>query len=127
VIRAEVGDTIKVVFRNNLTIPASIHPHGVFYTKSSEGAPYNDGTAGSDKFDDAVQPGQTYTYTWQVPDRAGPGPMDGSSATWLRHSWGGNVLSNLERRGLKIERSVPVHGVIEPFEQMVKTIKSKPR
>jgi hypothetical protein len=48
-------------------------------------------------------------------------------ATWLRHSWGENVLSNLERRGLKIERSVPVHGVIEPFEQMVKTIKSKPR
>ena len=48
-------------------------------------------------------------------------------ATWLRHSWGENVLSNLDRRGLKIERSVPVHGVIEPFEQMVRTIKSKPR
>ena len=48
-------------------------------------------------------------------------------ATWLRHSWGENVLRNLERRGLKIERSVPIHGVIEPFEQMVKTIKSKPR
>jgi hypothetical protein len=47
-------------------------------------------------------------------------------ATWLRHSWGANVLQNLERRGLKIERSVPVHGVIEPFAQMVKTIKSKP-
>ena len=47
-------------------------------------------------------------------------------ATWLRHSWGENVLQNLERRGLKIERSVPVHGVIEPFAQMVKTIKSKP-
>jgi len=48
-------------------------------------------------------------------------------ATWLRHSWGENVLRNFERRGLKIERSVPIHGVIEPFEQMVKTIKSKPR
>lgn len=47
-------------------------------------------------------------------------------ATWLRHSWGENVLQNLERRGLKIERSVPVHGVIEPFDQMVKNIKSKP-
>jgi len=86
VIRAEVGDTIKVVFKNNLTIPASIHPHGVFYNKSSEGAPYNDGTSGSDKFDDAVQPGQTYTYTWQVPERAGPGPMDGSSVLWMYHS-----------------------------------------
>ena len=47
-------------------------------------------------------------------------------ATWLRHSWGENVLQNLERRGLKIERSVPVHGVIEPFAQMVKNIRSKP-
>jgi flavorubredoxin len=47
-------------------------------------------------------------------------------ATGLRHSWGENVLQNLERRGLKVERSVPVHGVIEPFAQMVKNIKSKP-
>ena len=47
-------------------------------------------------------------------------------ATWLRHSWGENVLQNLERRGLKVERSVPVHGVIEPFAQMVKNIRSKP-
>ena len=47
-------------------------------------------------------------------------------ATWLRHSWGENVLQNLERRGLKVERSVPIHGVIEPFDQMVKNIRSKP-
>jgi hypothetical protein len=47
-------------------------------------------------------------------------------ATWLRHSWGENVLQNLARRGLKIERSVPVHGVIEPFAQMVRNIRSKP-
>jgi len=47
-------------------------------------------------------------------------------ATWLRHSWGGNVLQNLDRRGLKPEKSVPVHGVIEPFTQMVANIKAKP-
>jgi manganese oxidase len=86
VIRAEVGDTIKVVFRNNTSIPASIHPHGVFYTKSSEGAPYNDGTNGAAKADDAVPPGGTVTYTWEVPERAGPGPMDGSSVMWMYHS-----------------------------------------
>ena len=57
VIRAEVGDTIKVVFKNNTSIPASMHPHGVFYTKSSEGAPYADGTNGAAKADDAVPPG----------------------------------------------------------------------
>jgi manganese oxidase len=86
VIRAEVGDTIKVVFRNNCPFAASIHPHGVFYAKDSEGAPYNDGTNGADKADDAVPTGGTHTYTWQVPDRAGPGPGDGSSVMWMYHS-----------------------------------------
>lgn len=85
-IRAVVGDTIRVVFRNNGNRPYSMHPHGVLYDKSSEGVPYNDGTAGSDKADDAVPPGGTHVYVWPVPDRAGPGPMDGSSVMWMYHS-----------------------------------------
>ena len=36
VLRAEVGDTIKVVFKNNATRPYGMHPHGVFYAKESE-------------------------------------------------------------------------------------------
>jgi hypothetical protein len=47
-------------------------------------------------------------------------------ATWLQHPWGDNVLANVERRKLKVDRDVPVHGVIEPYAQVVKTIKSKP-
>ena len=47
-------------------------------------------------------------------------------STWLRHSWGENVLSNIEQRKLKVDRDVPVHGAIEPFPQMVATIKAKP-
>ncbi len=35
-----------VYFKNNVRYPASMHPHGVLYTKESEGAPYNDGTKG---------------------------------------------------------------------------------
>jgi hephaestin len=68
------------------SFPASIHLHGVFYDKNSEGAPYNDGTRGKDKNDDAVPTGGTVTYNWQVPSRAGPGPMDGSSVLWMYHS-----------------------------------------
>lgn len=86
VIHAVVGDTIRVVFRNNGRRPFSMHPHGVFYEKSSEGVPYNDGTSGADKADDAVAPGATYTYVWPVPARAGPAPMDGSSVMWMYHS-----------------------------------------
>ncbi|NRA82745.1 MAG: multicopper oxidase domain-containing protein [Gammaproteobacteria bacterium] len=84
--RAEVGDSIKVVFRNNGTRPYTIHPHGVFYTKANEGAPTNDGTTGKNKLDDRVMPGQTYTYHWQVPETAGPGPADTSSVVWVYHS-----------------------------------------
>ena len=86
VIHAEVGDTIKVVFRNNGDHPYSIHPHGVFYNKDSEGSPYQDGTSGKDKADDGVPPGGTHTYTWEVPERSGPGPMDPSSVMWMYHS-----------------------------------------
>ena len=86
ILRAEVGDTIRVVFKNNATHPYSMHPHGVFYKKDSEGALYEDGTSGSDKVDDAVPPGKTKVYTWEVPERAGPGPNDPSSIVWLYHS-----------------------------------------
>ncbi len=85
-LRAVVGDTIRVVFRNNTPHPASMHPHGVFYTKSSEGAPYADSTSGADKSDDAVPPGGTHVYVWPVTDRAGPGPNDPSSILWMYHS-----------------------------------------
>jgi hypothetical protein len=47
-------------------------------------------------------------------------------ASWQQHLWGENVLTNLAQRKLRIDRDVPVHGVIEPFDQMVKTIKAKP-
>ena len=57
VLYGEVGDTIKIFFKNNASRPFSMHPHGVLYQKNSEGSGYNDGTDGDDKADDAVQPG----------------------------------------------------------------------
>lgn len=86
ILRAEVGDTIRVTFKNNATQPYSMHPHGVFYEKDSEGSVYADGTSGADKEDDAVPPGGQHIYTWKVPERAGPGPNDPSSIVWLYHS-----------------------------------------
>jgi manganese oxidase len=86
VLRAEVGDTLRVTFKNNATRPYSMHPHGVFYEKASEGSVYDDGSSAQDKANNTVAPGETHTYTWQVPERAGPGPADGSSIVWLYHS-----------------------------------------
>jgi FtsP/CotA-like multicopper oxidase with cupredoxin domain len=89
VIRGVVGDTIVVHFRNNTSIPTSIHPHGVLYAKDSEGSPYTDSAddlTNTAPADDAVPPGTDYTYTWSVPERAGPGAKDPSSIAWPYHS-----------------------------------------
>lgn len=81
-VRAEVGDTIKIVFKNNGQHRYSLHPHGVFYTKDSEGAEYDDGTG--KKL--GVEPGATHAYEWPVPERAGPAHGESSSIIWMYHS-----------------------------------------
>lgn len=43
VIKAEVGDTILVMFANKASWPFSIQPHGVLYGKEWEGAIYHNG------------------------------------------------------------------------------------
>ncbi|EFC38264.1 hypothetical protein NAEGRDRAFT_73977 [Naegleria gruberi] len=91
IIRAEVGEQIRILFKNALEFPAGIHPHGVHYDKQSEGAAYVDNdkdmsfaTPGSG---DAVAAGATFEYIFNVPDRAGPldnSPL--SSIPWMYHS-----------------------------------------
>ncbi len=85
-IRAEVGDQIQITLKNNLEFSVSLHAHGAFYDKASEGAGYPDGTLGAYKTDDYVLPRGTCTYHWSIPERAGPGPNDPSSIAWLYHS-----------------------------------------
>ncbi len=96
VLRAAVGDTIQVVFKNNAGRPYSMHPHGVFYSKEHEGVPSYGGMSGmgagmggntaAEGGGGSVAPGLTWTYMWEVPERAGPGPNDGSSILWMYHS-----------------------------------------
>jgi FtsP/CotA-like multicopper oxidase with cupredoxin domain len=73
VIRAEVGDTVKVVFKNNTRFPARIVPQAL--------VPVNPVGALA-----AVPPHGVRTYEWSVPERAGPGPDDPSSIAWLYFS-----------------------------------------
>jgi FtsP/CotA-like multicopper oxidase with cupredoxin domain len=66
-IRAAVGDTVRIHFRNNdshYKFPHSLHAHGMRYAVGSDGAyiatePHRPGTA--------VPYGQTYTYEYTVP------------------------------------------------------------
>ena len=72
-IHAEVGDQIKVVFKNLASRPYSMHPHGLKY--DTEGIR-----------DHAVQPGDTYTYTWSVPSEVGPTDEDANCVLYAYYS-----------------------------------------
>jgi hephaestin len=89
-IRANVGDTVRVVFRNRLGFAANVHPDAVLHRPDpqdalSVAAPA-DGTPLGEDHDDSVAPGATRTYLWPVPAEAGPGPDDHGSVLWLYHS-----------------------------------------
>ena len=86
IVHAQVGDTIRIVFRNHGTHPYSIHPHGVLYEPAMEGSSYDRGMPVGTADGNAVAPGKTFTYVWRVPERAGPGPNDPSSIVWAYHS-----------------------------------------
>jgi FtsP/CotA-like multicopper oxidase with cupredoxin domain len=77
-IRAEVGDVIKVHFKNLASRNYSIHSHGVRYSESDSGVNYVS--------DQEVCPGETKTYTWEIPERSGPGPNDPNCIPWMYSS-----------------------------------------
>ncbi|XP_048397435.1 coagulation factor V [Stegostoma tigrinum] len=86
VIRAEVNDVIKVLFKNLASRPYSIHAHGVSYEKSSEGVKYEDYSTDWFRSDDAVPPNSTYTYVWNVPPRSAPTSYDSVCKAWVYYS-----------------------------------------
>jgi FtsP/CotA-like multicopper oxidase with cupredoxin domain len=83
-LRAIQGDVIRVTLKNAASVPVTLHPHGVPYTKEHEGALADDGTPASAKKDDRVEPGATYTYIWHA--TSGPGSADVSSIVFAYHS-----------------------------------------
>ncbi|XP_020830327.1 coagulation factor V [Phascolarctos cinereus] len=89
---AEVGDTLKVHFKNMAKKPLTIHPQGIEYNKLSEGASYADQTSPLEKMDDAVLPGQEYTYTWLITEDNGPTDDDPPCLTHIYYSYDDLVL-----------------------------------
>uniref|UniRef100_A0A3B3YJT1 F5/8 type C domain-containing protein n=1 Tax=Poecilia mexicana TaxID=48701 RepID=A0A3B3YJT1_9TELE len=86
VIKAEVGQSIMIVFKNNANRPYSLHPNGVFYTKQFEGLSYEDGSKYWYKYDNEVQPNTTYTYIWKISPMVGPTPDESECRTWAYYS-----------------------------------------
>ncbi|KAG8515743.1 Coagulation factor V, partial [Galemys pyrenaicus] len=83
---AEVGDIMKVHFKNKADKPLSIHPQGIKYSKFSEGASYLDHTFPVEKMDDAIAPGQEYTYEWSISEESGPTQDDPPCLTHIYYS-----------------------------------------
>ncbi|XP_062039481.1 hephaestin isoform X6 [Lepus europaeus] len=86
VLQAEVGDVILIHLKNFATRPYTIHPHGVFYEKDSEGSLYPDGSSGQLKADDSVPPGGSHVYNWTIPEGHAPTDADPACLTWIYHS-----------------------------------------
>ncbi|XP_059002855.1 coagulation factor V [Mustela lutreola] len=84
---AEVGDIMKVHFKNKADKPVSIHPQGIKYSKFSEGASYSDHTFPVEKMDDAIAPGQEYTYEWKISEGSGPTHDDPPCLTHIYYSY----------------------------------------
>uniref|UniRef100_G5EA73 Ceruloplasmin n=1 Tax=Sarcophilus harrisii TaxID=9305 RepID=G5EA73_SARHA len=66
-----VGGKVIIVFKNMASRPYSIHAHGV-KTPNSVVVP--------------TQPGQTQTYTWEIPQRSGAGIEDSPCIPWAYYS-----------------------------------------
>ncbi|MCI4378417.1 hypothetical protein PGIGA_G00215670 [Pangasianodon gigas] len=86
VIKAEVDETIYIVFRNLASRPYSLHANGVSYSKNMEGLNYEDDSPYWYKYDDAVQPNATFTYIWTVNDKVGPINGESDCRIWTYYS-----------------------------------------
>jgi FtsP/CotA-like multicopper oxidase with cupredoxin domain len=114
-IRARVGDRLRIHFKNMDTLrnqPHSMHFHGVHYQPSSDGA-YVPGFSGRDG---NVKPGQTYTYRLTAgEDSAGVWPYHDHSPSMMESIAGGmyGMLSILGRDEEAPDREFEV--VLAPF------------
>ncbi|CAN9515036.1 unnamed protein product [Ophioblennius macclurei] len=86
VISAQPGDKVVIHFKNLASQPYSISPVGISYSKQSEGAGYDDSTAGQEKEDDAVSPGGYYEYVWHISHEDGPTINDPDCLTYTYSS-----------------------------------------
>ena len=90
ILRAEVGDSITVVFKNTTSRPYSMHfPDDLFRPRHAAGTGTTvdaDGFVTNGDPEDTVAGGATFTYQWDVPALAGPQQGDPSSIVRVYYS-----------------------------------------
>lgn len=90
VIWAEVGDIIRVTFRNKGGHPLSIEPVGVRFSKGNEGTYYDPHSSSTrarvPPSASHVAPKETFTYEWTVPKEVGPTYKDPACLSKMYYS-----------------------------------------
>ncbi|XP_033920207.1 coagulation factor VIII [Melopsittacus undulatus] len=83
VIKGEIGDQFKIVFKNLASRPYNIYPHGLTSVK-----PYHAMKPSQDKDvkDIPIPPGQSFTYSWKVTTEDGPTQADPRCLTRFYYS-----------------------------------------
>ncbi|NXR59263.1 FA8 factor, partial [Rhadina sibilatrix] len=83
VIKGEVGDQFKIVFRNLASRPYNIYPHGLTSVK-----PYYARRPSQEKDvkDIPIPPGQSFTYSWSLTTEDGPTEADPRCLTRFYYS-----------------------------------------
>ncbi|XP_077344389.1 ceruloplasmin-like [Lithobates pipiens] len=71
ILYANIGDKIKVIFRNKATRTYSMYAHGLKPENNTK---------------KPTKPGDTKTYVWDVPERAGPNKDETDCLTWAYYS-----------------------------------------
>ncbi|TKC47341.1 hypothetical protein EI555_006396, partial [Monodon monoceros] len=80
IIRAQVRDTLKIMFKNMASRSYSIYPHGVTFSRYEDEV-NSSSTSGSNTMIKAVQPGETYTYKWNILESDEPMENDAQCLT----------------------------------------------
>ncbi|XP_021262077.1 coagulation factor VIII isoform X1 [Numida meleagris] len=83
VLKGEVGDQLKIVFRNLASRPYNIYPHGL-----TSVSPYHAMKPSQEKDvkDIPIAPGQSFTYRWSVTTEDGPMQADPHCLTRFYYS-----------------------------------------
>eukprot|EP01094_Clydonella_sp_ATCC50884_P021664 TRINITY_DN4819_c0_g1_i1.p1 TRINITY_DN4819_c0_g1~~TRINITY_DN4819_c0_g1_i1.p1 ORF type:complete len:418 (-),score=94.93 TRINITY_DN4819_c0_g1_i1:393-1613(-) len=88
VVRAEVGDTIRIVFANKLRFPVTFQVTGLSYSKKNAGTVLPEGEETEESTEEStwVKPESTKVYEYKVTRSAGPGIADPDSIVWTYFS-----------------------------------------
>uniref|UniRef100_A0A803YP35 ferroxidase n=1 Tax=Meleagris gallopavo TaxID=9103 RepID=A0A803YP35_MELGA len=82
VLKGEVGDQFKIVFRNLASRPYNIYPHGLTTNRSALGCVL----AEKDVKDIPIAPGESFTYRWSITTEDGPTQADPRCLTRFYYS-----------------------------------------